>query len=268
MVSLLRSAAAAARSRREAARGPLFSFRSQVVLISGGSRGLGLALAEEAGRRGATVVIAARDRADLDAALEHLRGRGVQAEAEVCDVTVQTSASALVGRLVDRFGGIDVLINDAGTIAVGPFAEMLPPDFEDALAVNFFGTVRMMLATLPHMRARRSGRIVNVGSIGGRVGIPHLAPYCASKFALTGLCASIRGELRREGIVLTLVQPGLMRTGSPRNAMFKGRHRAEYAWFSLADSLFSLPADRAAAAILDAAERAYNQIDAVSARPV
>ena len=107
---------------------------------------------------------------------------------------------------------------------------------------------------MPVMRRRGFGRIVNIGSIGGRVAVPHLAPYSASKFALTGLSDAVRAELAPAGIAVTTVSPGLMRTGSPINAYVKGQHEAEYAWFAIADSLpgFSIAAERAASQILSA----------------
>lgn len=125
------------------------------------------------------------------------------------------------------------------------------------MATNFWGALYTTLAVLPGMRARRSGRIVNVTSIGGRVAVPHLLPYTASKFAAFGLSQGLRAELAPEGILVTAVCPGLMRTGSPRNATFVGKHRAEYAWFSIADSLPALTvrADRAASLILEACKR-------------
>src|SRR5437764_2101577 len=104
------------------------------------------------------------------------------------------------------------------------------------------------------MRRRHSGRIINITSIGGKVSVPHLLPYGASKFALVGLSEGLRAELARDGVVVTTVCPGLMRTGSPRNAFFKGRHRAEYTWFTLGDSLpgVSMSAERAARKIIEA----------------
>src|SRR5206468_5796209 len=112
-------------------------------------------------------------------------------------------------------------------------------------------------AVVPSMRQRGEGRIVNISSIGGKVSVPHLLPYTASKFALVGFSEGLRAELAKDGIVVTTVCPGLMRTGSPRNASFKGQHRAEYAWFTLADSLpgSSISAERAAAQIIVACRR-------------
>ena len=106
------------------------------------------------------------------------------------------------------------------------------------------------------MRKRGQGRIVNISSIGGKVSPPHLLPYGASKFALTGFSEGLRAELAKDGILVTTVIPGLMRTGSPRNALFKGQHRAEYAWFSISDSLpiLSISAEAAARKIVSACQ--------------
>jgi short-subunit dehydrogenase len=118
------------------------------------------------------------------------------------------------------------------------------------------------LAVLPQMRERRDGRIVNISSIGGKVSVPHLLPYSASKFALVGLSEGLRSELAKDGIAVTTVCPGLMRTGSPRNATFKGQHRAEYAWFSISDALpaTSMQAERAARQIIGACKRGDAEI--------
>jgi short-subunit dehydrogenase len=123
--------------------------------------------------------------------------------------------------------------------------------------VHFWGPLHTILAVLPDMKRRRSGRIVNIASIGGKIAIPHLVPYCASKFALVGLSRGLRAELKKDGIIVTTICPGLMRTGSPRNATFKGKHRAEYAWFSISDSMpgASMSAERAARQILNATKR-------------
>ncbi|HEU4439604.1 MAG TPA: SDR family NAD(P)-dependent oxidoreductase, partial [Methylomirabilota bacterium] len=155
---------------------------------------------------------------------------------------------------VQRLGPIDALINTAGTITVGPIDEMTIEDYEAALATHFWGPLYTIMAVLPGMRARRVGRIVNVASIGGRLSVPHLLPYSASKFALVGLSEGLRAELAAEGIQVSTICPGLLRTGSPRHAWFKGQHRAEYAWFSVADSLplVSMSAERAARQIVDA----------------
>jgi NAD(P)-dependent dehydrogenase (short-subunit alcohol dehydrogenase family) len=160
------------------------------------------------------------------------------------DVRVRHEAERAVARAVERFGRIDVLINNAGVIQAGPMEHMKLADYEDAMNTHFWGPLYMVYAALPHMRQQGGGRIVNISSIGGRIAVPHLLPYCASKFALTGFSEGLRIELARENVVVTTVVPGLVRTGSPVNAMFKGRRPAEYAWFAISDSLPLASIDR------------------------
>jgi NAD(P)-dependent dehydrogenase (short-subunit alcohol dehydrogenase family) len=228
-------------------------FTGASVLITG-ARGLGLELARQIGREGARVTIAARDHGELERAQHDLRERGIDAHTIVCDVRNRDEARQLVRQVVSRTGRIDVLINNAGIIQVGPLAHMQRGDFEDAMAVHFWGPLHAMLEAIPEMKRQGAGRIVNISSIGGKIGVPHLTPYCASKFALTGLSESVRAELARDNIYVTTVCPGMMRTGSPFNAWFKGRHRDEFAWFVISDSIpgMSIHASRAAAQVIDA----------------
>ena len=144
-----------------------------------------------------------------------------------------------------------------GAIAVGPMEVMTLEDYEAAMKIPFWAPLYTTLAVLPEMRQRREGRIVNISSIGGKISTPHLLPYRASKFALTGFSEGLRAELASSGIVVTTICPSLMRTGSPYNAIFKGQHRAEYTWFSLSDSLpfISMSAERAARQIIEACKR-------------
>lgn len=234
-----------------------YDFEGKTVLITGGSRGLGLVLARGFAAEGANVAICARDPQELERARADLAARGARAFAFPCDVTDRAQVRELVDVVTRHFGCIDVLVNNAGVIQVGPLELMTLEDFEQAMAVHFWGPLYATLAVLPEMRRRRAGRIVNVSSIGGRISVPHLVPYSASKFALAGLSDGLRAELAQDGIVVTSVFPSLMRTGSPRNATFKGQHRAEYAWFAISDSLpvTSIGAERAAAQIIDACRR-------------
>src|SRR5215218_8907728 len=234
-----------------------YDLKGKCVLITGGSRALGLVLAREFAGEGARVAICARDPQELERARRDLSSRGAEVFALPCDVTDRAQVAELVEVVTRRFGRIDVLVNNAGVIQVGPLEVMTLEDFEQAMAVHFWGPLYATLAVLPQMRQRREGRIVNVSSIGGRVSVPHLVPYSASKFALAGLSDGLRAELAKDGVVVTSVFPGLMRTGSPRNATFKGQHRAEYAWFAVSDSLplSSIGVERAAAQIIDACRR-------------
>lgn len=239
-----------------ARRRPL-DLRGKVVVITGGSRGLGLVLARAFAAEGARLALLARDPATLDRAAAELRARGAEALPVPCDVRVRAQVEDAVRRVVLTFGGLDVLVNNAGVIQVGPLEHMTVADFEDALAVHVLGPLHTTLAALPHLRASGAGRIVNVTSIGGKVAVPHLLPYTASKFGAVGLSDGLRVELRRHGIRVTTVCPGLMRTGSARNALFKGKHRAEHAWFALGAALplASIDAERAAAQIVRACRR-------------
>jgi NAD(P)-dependent dehydrogenase (short-subunit alcohol dehydrogenase family) len=231
-----------------------FDFRGRAVLITGGSRGLGLLLAREFAAEGARVAICGRDVEDLERAVEDLAGRGAEIVAVPCDVTDQAQVNRMVGEVVSRLGGIDVLVNNAGTITVAPVEHMTISDYEEAMRTHFYGPLYTTTAALPHLKRRGAGRIVNVSSIGGKVAVPHLLPYSASKFALTGWSEGLRAELQKDNIYVTTVCPGLMRTGSPRNAHFKGRHREEYAWFHVSDALplTAMHARRAARKIVSA----------------
>jgi NAD(P)-dependent dehydrogenase (short-subunit alcohol dehydrogenase family) len=234
-----------------------YSLWGRTVLITGGSRGLGLALAREAAAQGARVAICGRHADSLERARQSLEQTGADILALPCDVTDPESVDELVRQVHARFGALDVLINNAGVIEVGPAETMSLADYEEAMATNFWGMLNPTLAALPAMRERKSGRIVNITSIGGKLGIPHLLPYSASKFAAVGFSQGLRAEAAVDGIKVVTVCPGLMRTGSPRNAIFRGQHRSEYAWFSISDALpgMSVSAERAARRIIAACRR-------------
>jgi NAD(P)-dependent dehydrogenase (short-subunit alcohol dehydrogenase family) len=230
------------------------SFRSRVVVITGGSRGLGLVLARRWAAEGARLALLGRDEERLNAAADELEHTGAVVFCQRCDVSQRREVDAAVSAIVRHYGRIDIVVNNAGIIQVGPLAHMELKDFEEAMGVHFYGPLHMTLAALPHLRATGGGRIVNISSIGGEIAAPHLVPYSASKFALTGLSEGLTIELRRDNIFVTTVCPSLMRTGSPPNARFKGRHEEEYAWFTIADSIpgLSMHAERAAGRIIDA----------------
>ena len=233
------------------------SFVGKVVLITGGSRGLGLVLARQFCAEGARVALLARDPDELARARDELVQRGGEVLTISCNLLDREQIGAAVQQVVDQFGGLDVVINNAGIIEVGPLEHMQREDFQRAMNLHFWAPFDLIMQALPHLRRRGGGRIVNIASIGGRMAVPHLAPYCASKFALVGLSDALRAELARDHIHVTTVTPGLMRTGSQGNAKFKGDHDAEYTWFSLSTALpfASIKAERAAAQIISACRR-------------
>lgn len=237
--------------------GRRFDLAGRVVVITGGSRGLGIVLARQLLAQGARVALLARDARALLRAVEELRRRGGDAVAATCDVRVGEQVDAAIATIARRWGRIDALVNDAGVMQFGPLEHMTVADVEDALATHVLGPLHTTLAVLPHMKRQGEGRIVNIASVGGLVAVPHMLPYCASKFGLVGLSDALRLELHRHGILVTTVCPGLMRTGSPPNALFKGQHEREYAWFAVASALplATISAERAAAQIVRAMRR-------------
>jgi NAD(P)-dependent dehydrogenase (short-subunit alcohol dehydrogenase family) len=232
------------------------TFGNKVVVITGGSRGLGLVLARQFAAEGAKLAICARDEKELEleAAQSELLALGVPVLAQVCDMQNRAQIQHFIETVNNDYGRIDVLINNAGIIQVGPLNSLTHADFENAMNTHFWGVLHAVEAVIPLMRRSGSGRIVNIASIGGQLAVPHLLPYSTSKFALVGFSDGLRAELLKEGIYVTTICPGLMRTGSPRNATFKGKHRAEYAWFSISSSLplLSMSAERAARKIVSA----------------
>jgi NAD(P)-dependent dehydrogenase (short-subunit alcohol dehydrogenase family) len=251
------AAVTAALAARAALRGRGPAIRGQVVLITGGSRGLGLALARRFAREGCRIAICARDEKELERARGDLASRGADVLTVPCDVTSQEQIAALIERVLGHFGRIDILVNNAGEIQVGPVESMTLDDFRHAMNVMFWGTVYPTMALLPHFSERRSGRIVNITSIGGKVSVPHLLPYNCAKFAAVGFSEGLRAELADKGVKVVTIAPGLMRTGSYLNAFFKGDQERESTWFSLSSTmpLLTISGDRAARQIVDATRR-------------
>jgi NAD(P)-dependent dehydrogenase (short-subunit alcohol dehydrogenase family) len=229
----------------------------EVVLITGGSRGLGLALARRFAHEGCRVAICARDEQELERAREDLSRRGAEVLALTCDITKRSEVDQLIQEVTAHFGRIDILVTNAGQIQVGPLESLVVEDFEDAMNVMFWGTVYPTLSLLPALIARNSGQIVNITSIGGKVGVPHLLPYTSAKYAASGFSEGLRGELASTGIKVTTIAPGLMRTGSYNAAVFKGDQAAESTWFSVGASMpgLSMDANRAARQIVSAVKR-------------
>lgn len=234
-----------------------FSFQGKVALITGGSRGLGLVLARQICDEGGRVAILARDEDELERAKNDLAARGGEVLTVRCDLLERGQIHSAVQRTLGRFGKIDILISNAGVIEVGPLEHMSREDFERSMGVHFWAPYELTMQVVPEMRRRGGGRIVNISSIGGKMAVPRMAPYSASKFALTGFSDAVRAELANDNIFVTTVAPGVMRTGSHVNAKFKGKHEAEFAWFSAASGtpFISMKAERAARKILAACRR-------------
>jgi len=238
-----------------------YDLRGKVVLITGGSRGLGLVLARQLAAKGARLAICARTPEQLGQAHIELEGLGAEVMSMTVDVTDQRQVQAMIIDILEHYGRLDVLINNAGIVQVGPQENMGVNEYEQAMKANFWSALYTMLAVIPYFKEQGGGRIVNVTSIGGKIAVPHLLPYTASKFALVGLSEGMNAELKKDNILVTTVVPNLMRTGSPRNVTVKGDHEAEYAWFKMADSstFLSQSAETSAAEIIKAIEQGESE---------
>jgi short-subunit dehydrogenase len=232
-------------------------YKDKVALISGGSRGLGLQIAKEICARGGKVSLLARDSGELDRAKKDLARFNTDVLIAQCDLLETAQIQSAVQQTLQHFRKIDILINNAGIIEIGPLVHMQFKDFERAMRLHFWAPYILQFLIVPHMRAKGGGRIVNISSIGGRIAVPHMVPYSASKFALAGLSDAIRAELARDKIFVTTVTPGVMRTGSEVHATFKGDHAAEHRWFngSLRIPFASISMERAARRIVNACAR-------------
>ena len=218
---------------------------SPVVLITGGSRGLGLAIASRFARTPVKLVLASRNLAELQQAQSTLLARHPHLHPEdfhlvAADLSKPEEAQRLITEAIARFNRIDVLINNAAIIDVGPIESQTLDIFERTMQINFFAALYTTWAALPHLRTQtpltgnRRASIVNIASIGGKIAVPHMLPYSASKFALVGFSEGLHAELRHKGIRVTTVCPGLMRTGGEAHANFLGNQDAERRWFNLA----------------------------------
>ncbi|SEC25823.1 SDR family NAD(P)-dependent oxidoreductase [Terriglobus roseus] len=208
----------------------------KIVVVMGGSRGLGLEIARQFGLGGGHLVLVSRNEEELRNALGKLQAEGAipngaAAHIVVADVSRQEDCERAIASAMERFGRVDVLINCAAVMQVAPFEDMTTEAFHKAMDINFFGALYAIQAVVPHMLQRGSGNIVNIASVGGKIAVPHMLPYVASKFALVGFSEGLHAELRHKGIRVTTVCPGLMRTGAESGVKFAGNAEKEYAWF-------------------------------------
>jgi NAD(P)-dependent dehydrogenase (short-subunit alcohol dehydrogenase family) len=198
---------------------------ADVWLITGASSGFGRALADAALDRGDSVVATART---IDG-LGDLAG-GERVHAVALDVTDAAQREAAVSEALQRFGQIDVLVNNAGRTQVGAVEETTDEELRALFELHFFGPAALTRLVLPHMRARRRGAIVQMSSVGGQVTAPGFSAYCATKFALEGLTETLRDEVAPFGIRTLIVEPGAFRTGLfRRDAAYMSAEMSEYA---------------------------------------
>jgi short-subunit dehydrogenase len=238
------------------------NLHGEVAVVTGASRGLGLLLARELAGQGCPLVICARDAAELERAADELRAAGAEVTTVACDVTDEATPQLLIDTAVQRHGRLDILVSNAGVIQVGPVQAAQIGHYEMAMNTMALAPARLALTALPVMRRQGHGRIVTIGSIGGKVSVPHLLPYSTAKFAAVGFSEGLRAELGRGPVTVTTVVPGLMRTGSHLQARFTGQPAKEFTWFSLGASLplVSMDAERAARQIIAAVRQRRAEI--------
>ncbi len=241
-----------------------FNFKDKIVYITGGSRGLGLSLAWNILDRSGHVVLVARDQSELNDAYKILRKdfprSGILLSA--CDVTNSRQLKQSFEEAIHQYGAIDLVVNNAGAILVGPFVTMKMEDFEAQMKLHLYAAIETTKLAQEHFKSRGGGRILNICSLGGKVGVPHMTPYDASKFALAGFAQGVSSELAADNITMTTAFPTVMRTGSPIQAVFKGDTPKEFKIFEAFDNLpiISMSADKAAKKILNAVERGKSEV--------
>jgi NAD(P)-dependent dehydrogenase (short-subunit alcohol dehydrogenase family) len=181
---------------------------TNVWFITGAARGMGIDIAKAALDAGHCVVATARDAAKVTAAL----GEHENLLALSLDITDENAATAAAAAAVERFGRIDVLVNNAGNFYAGYFEEISPAQLRAQMETNFFGPLNVTRAVLPVMRGQRSGHVITISSVAGLIGQEFCAAYAASKFALEGWMESLRYDLAPYGVTTTIVEPGFFRT--------------------------------------------------------
>jgi NAD(P)-dependent dehydrogenase (short-subunit alcohol dehydrogenase family) len=207
------------------------SLEGRSILLTGASRGIGRRVAERLARLGANLTVTARSRDELDRLVEEIRQTGGTAEAVVADLTDPGQREQLVQSAVERFGGLDVLINCAGVASFGEFSTSTPDVLRRIMEINFFVPADLIRLCQPHLAdsavAGRQPAVVNVASICGRAGIPSFPEHCASKHALVGLTEAIRAEFARYDIDILLVLPGLVKTDDMNRHLLRNEGRID-----------------------------------------
>jgi len=185
-------------------------FKDQVVIITGGSSGVGKILAERLVKKGATVALMARDKkklANVKEKLISMASGNQKIEAYSCDVSDDKSVNATFKKITANIGGPDILINSAGILREGYFDNKPLATFREVMGINFFGTLHCIQSALPYFKEKKGGRIVNICSVAGLMGVFGYTAYCASKHAVTGLTHSLRAELKYQNITFHIVYP-------------------------------------------------------------
>jgi NAD(P)-dependent dehydrogenase (short-subunit alcohol dehydrogenase family) len=239
----------------------LFRLDGKIAVVTGAANGLGRSFALGLAAFGANVICADRNLEGADETASLAKQSRGKAEATHVDVADEASVDGMWKTIAENYGRIDILINNAGIIEVGPVENQPIAAYRRAMATNFFAALHTTHAALPHLLRRNPIRgdaaIVNIASVGGKFAVPHMLPYVASKFALVGFSEGLHAELRHKGIRVTTVCPGLMRTGGEAHADYTGQTKKEQRWFNLAARTPVL-----ATSVRHAANKIYNAVAA------
>ena len=206
----------------------LFALNGKTAIVTGASYGLGVTFAEALAEAGANVVLSARSGAKLEDVARRITGRGGSALGIPCDVGEPGQVSAMVSSAWQHFGRVDVLVNNAGYGNVSPVEDTPLADFRAQIETNLFGVIIMTKAVLPYLRERASGHIIQISSIGGRVGPTGRAAYAAAKFGVEGFSESLSKEVGPLGIKVTIIEPGGFRTHFAGSSSELREGRPEY----------------------------------------
>jgi NAD(P)-dependent dehydrogenase (short-subunit alcohol dehydrogenase family) len=206
--------------------GDRFSLEGRVALVTGAGRGIGRAIAVALGAAGAAVACAARSRDQVDAAAAEITGAGGRARALQLDVTSPEQIVTCVEEVAAALGPVDVLVNNAGVTMEKKTTEVSDEDWDVVLGTNLTSMFRCARAVAPGMMRLERGKIINIGSMYGIIGVPRYAAYCASKAAVDGLTRSLAAEWARHGIQVNCLAPGYVNTDIPREALADERTRA------------------------------------------
>ena len=223
-------------------------FQGSSVFITGASSGIGEALARAFALEGARLALAARRLERLASGRQERIPAAAEVLAVPCDVTSRPSLDAAVAQTAEAFGGIDVAVANAGFGVTGFFQDLSTADFRRQFETNVFGLLDTVYALLPHVLASK-GRLALISSVSGRVGSPGSSPYVASKFAVTGLAASIYYDLRADGVSVTCIEPGFVES---KIRMTDNAGRFHEDWNDPVPPWLVVPRDRAARAIVSA----------------
>ena len=197
------------------------NFKEKIVLVTGASSGIGYASAVQFAKEGAKLILISRNKEKLNQISEDLKKFNTSTFVYECDVSDKLQVNKTSKIILDEFGSVDILVNNAGFAVYGSVSNLTIEEIESQMATNYFGMVYFVKNFLPSMIAKKSGHIVNVASVAASFGLPGIASYCASKFAMLGFSEGLKHELKGTGVGITVVSPIMVRTNFFNHPSFK-----------------------------------------------